>query len=155
MNIFPLDIEETYKPEESRTQITIDDVTFNAIKLSAKGLYIVKARNLDTASDEYYEYDEKTNTLIRYIEEPEDKSKDIEIAKYKKMLALLGAETVIVILVLICILIARLKKNKRRRLRIEEEKKKLELLAKEEKNTKKKKSTKKKEVLKNEKKKNN
>ena len=53
MNIFPLEIEETYKPEEQRTKITIDNVSFDAIKLSAKGLYIVKARNLDTANDEY------------------------------------------------------------------------------------------------------
>ena len=156
MNIFPLDIDSTYKPEEKRTQITIDDVTFDAIKLSAKGLYIVKARNLDTADDEYYEYDEKTNTLIRYIEEKnEDNEKDNQLSKYKKMLTLLGAETVIVILILICILISRMKKNKRRRQRIEEEKKKQELLAKQEKdNSKKKKSTKKKEVTKNEKKKN-
>ena len=154
MNIVPLEIEETYKPDEQRTQITIDDVTFDAIKLSAKGLYIVKARNLDTAENEYYEYDEKTNTLIRYIEEEKDDSKDTQIAKYKKMLALLGVETVIVILILICILISRMKKNKRRRQRIEEEKKKQEAI-KIEKINKKKKSTKKKEVLKDEKKKNN
>lgn len=164
MNVFPLDLEDTFKPNEKRTQITIDKVQFDAIKLSANGLYIVKARNLDTATDEYYEYDEKTNTLIRYIEEEEkeDKSKDEEIAKYKKMLVLLGFETILVILILICILIAKMKKNKRRKLRIEEEKRKQELLKlekekeeEEEKTPKRKRSTKKKEVLKNEKKKNN
>jgi len=157
MNIFPLELDKTYKPEETRTKITIDDVLFDAIKLSAKGLYIVKARNLDTANDEYYEYDEKTNTLIRYIEEEvqEDNSKDKEISKYKKMLVLLSVETIIVILILICILISKMKKNKRRRLKIEEEKKKQELLKEKEENSKKKKSTKKKEVSKNEKKKNN
>lgn len=158
MNIFPLELETTYKPEEQRTKVTIDDVKFDAIKLSAKGLYIVKARNLDTAKDEYYEYDEKTNTLIRYIEEEDPR--DAQIEKYKKILTLLSVESILVILILICILIAKLKKNKRRRLRIEEEKRKLEeqkqeeLLQKES-EPKKKKSTRKKEVLKNEKKKNN
>lgn len=167
MNIYPLEIEDSFKPNEKRTQIKIDDVDFDAIMLSASGLYIVKARDLDNATDEYYEYDEKTNTLIRYIEVENDTeddytSKDEQILKYKKMMVLLSIETIVVILILICILIGKMKKNKRRKQRLEEEKKRLEEKKKQELeeekkelNTKKKKSTKKKEVLKNEKKKNN
>lgn len=156
MNIVPLDIDSTYKPDEKRTTITIGDIEFDAIKLSSKGLYILKARNLDTANDEYYEYDEETNTLIRYIdEEKKETNTDEQINKYKKMIVLLSIETVAVILILICILISKMKKNKRRKQRIEEEKRKQEILQRESNNSTRKKTTKKKEVLKNEKKKKN
>ncbi len=124
MNIFPLELEETYKPENERTKITIDDVTFDAIKISASGLYILKARDLTTADESYYEYDEKTNTLIRYVEEEDPR--DAEIIKYKKMIIVLSAESLVVILLLIIILIRKMKKNKIKKRRIEEERKRLE-----------------------------
>ena len=157
MSIFPLEIEDTYKTEYKRTKVTIDDVIFNALKTNINGLYIIKARDLIKAEDNYYEYDEKTNTLIRYIEdEVAQKEHKEEIQKYKKIIAILGAETVIIILVLVCILISRMRKNKRRKLQIEEQKKKHEELEEEIKKTsiKEKKKTKKKEVLKDEEKKN-
>lgn len=164
MNIVPLEIDKDYKKDQERTTVKIDNVEFEAIKLSASGMFIVKARDLDTAKESFYEYDEETNTLIRYIEEEQetkDTSKDKEIQKYKKMLMLLGIETIIVIIILICILISKMRKNKLRKKklqeekerRIQEEKEKLEEKEKQTKITKK--STKKKEVKKNEEKKNN
>ena len=157
MNIFPLEIEDDYKTEYKRTELKIDDVTFNALKTNISGLYIIKARDLLKAEDNYYEYDEKTNTLIRYMEdEVKEKEHKKEIQKYKKIIAILGAETVIIIIVLVCILISRVRKNKLRKKQIEEQKKKHEELQEEIKKSsiKEKKKTKKKEVLKNEEEKN-
>ena len=161
MNIVPLEIDKDYKKDQERTTVTIDNVEFEAIKLSASGMFIVKARDLDTAKENFYEYDEETNTLIRYVEDEEvkpDTSKDQEIKKYKKMLVLLGIETITVIIILIIILIVKMRKNKLRKKRLQEEREKQEKekKEKEEKQTKiTKKSTKKKEVKKDEEKKNN
>ena len=158
MNIFPLTIEDEYKKDLKRTQITIDNVVFDALKLNISGLYIIRARDLTQAQDNYYQYDEKTNTLIRFVE---DTQKEMEIQKefsrYKKIIAVLGTETVIIIIVLICILINRVKKNKLRKQRIEEQKKKHEELSKaiEEKSIKSKTKIKKKGTVKNEKKEDN
>lgn len=142
LNILPLEIENDYKKDNPRIQITIDNIKFNAIKLNANGLYILKARNLNDGKDNYYEYDEQTNTLIRYVE---DTSKDEELLKYKKMMVILSIETVVVILVLISILIHKMRKNKKRKKKIEEEKIRQEQIQEKE-NTKKKKNEKKKEV---------
>ena len=157
MSIFPLQIENTYKSDLKRTQIKIDDVLFDALKMNIDGLYIIKARDLIKAVDSYYEYDENTNSLIRYKED-NTKINEIEkeLSKYKKIIAILGAETVIIISILIGILISRMRKNKIKKQRIEEQKKKHEELNKEieEKSIKNKRKSKKKEVLNSEEKEN-
>ncbi len=156
LSIFPLEIEKTYKTDLKRTQIKIDDVLFDALEMNIKGLYIIKARDLIKAVDNYYEYDEKTNSIIRY-EEDNSKLKEIEkeVSRYKKIIAILGAETIIIIAILIGILISKMRKNKIKKQKIEEQKKKHEELSKaiEEKSIKNKK-IKKKEVLESEEKEN-
>ncbi len=170
MKVLPLSMDRKFEKNYEKTTITIEDVEFEALKLNSAGLFIIHARDLNTAEENYYQYDEKTNTMIRFIEEKivKDTSKDEKIEDYKKIIIVLGAETVIIIIVLTCILISRLRKNKIRKQKIEEEKKKLELEKeqilkevaekKESKEVKKasnktKSSTKKKEVKKNEEKK--
>ncbi len=146
--------------------IKIDDIDIISLKYNDQ--YIVKARNFKTGEDGYYIYDKETNTAIRYIENVEKKDNTDEkykkqILGYKKMIVLLGVETVIIICILICILFTKMRKNKKRRkllqAKIEEERIKEEELKKQEvlvKKKEKKKTTnknnkrKKKEVLKNE-----
>ena len=152
MKIFPLEIDRTFQKEYEKTTITIEDVKYEALKLNADGLYIIHARDLNTAVDGYYQYDSKTNTMIRFIEEKikVDTYKDEKIAQYKKIILLLGIETIIIIMILIGILVSKIRNNKKRKKELEEKRKVLEENKEIEVKEKKKASTKKKEVLTNE-----
>jgi len=149
MKIFPLEIDRKFQKDYEKTEITIEDVKYEALKLNADGLYIIHARDLNTAIDGYFQYDAKTNTMIRFIEEKIkiDTSKDEKIAQYKKIIILLGIETVIIIFVLFGILISKIRNNKKRKKELEEKRKELEEKQKElEEKQIKKKNTKKKDM---------
>lgn len=171
-NFFPLKIDKEIDGY-NRSIITINDIEVEALSKDNSDFYIIHARDLETGKDNYYTYDKETNTMIRYSSSKEkiivNNTDEEKIMEYKKMIALLGIETVIIIFVLICILIAKVRKNKRKRKYIEEkikeekrkqeelkrleDEKKLEDKKKKEttKTKKKKTNTKKKEVLKDDK----
>lgn len=116
--VLPLPIDKKFSDNDKKENIDINGAEFMAIKL-LKDFYIIHARDLTTGEDDYYRYDIKTNTMIRY-DDKELTSYKKEILEYKKLIMILGAETVIIIFVLICILIAKLIKNKKRKRKIEE-----------------------------------
>ena len=167
LRLLPLTIDKTFDSKYNVTTIEIEDTFFEALELDNKDYYIIHAKNLDNGETNYYLYDKITNTAVRYFDDNKtikdisnNNVKDKEIMQYKKMILLLGIETVIIIFVLICILISKVRKNKRRRKLIQqkmEERKKEEELKKieeeklkEEKiKEKKKTNSRKKEVMKN------
>ena len=137
MQIIPLPIENEFGKDFEKTTINIDEVDIESLRKKDSDFYIIHALDFSTGKDDYYLYDSVTNTMVRYSE---DKAKVIDnsskylsqISNYKKMILLLGVETVIIIVVLIGILFSKMKKNKRRRKYLQEkilaEKKKKEEL---------------------------
>ena len=122
MLVIPLPIDKKFSENDKKENVDINGSEFVGIKLD-KEHYIIHAKDLTTGEDDYYKYDTKTNTMIRY-DENELESYKKEIGEYKKLIMLLGAETVIIIFVLICILISKLIKNKKRKKKIKELKEK-------------------------------
>ncbi len=170
IKLFPLKIEEELINKKQKDHyllntITIDDIEFEALKRDNSEYNIIHAKELNSGETNYYLYDEKTNSIIRYFEEDKiiidnDSKYKKQILEYKRMIMALGLETVFIIFILICILFSKMKKNKKRRKileeKIKEERKKKEEIKSEENKTedvkeKKKKNMNKKEVLKDEK----
>lgn len=131
LRMIPLDMDKKINDYKSET-ITIDEVNVEALNVNDH-IYIIKAKNFDTTEEEYYFYDKDNNTVIKYYEGEKDNSPIIintDVSHYKKMIMLLGIETVVIIFVLICILIRKVRRNKKKReylqKKIEEEKKRIE-----------------------------
>lgn len=164
LRILPLDIDKQINDYRNET-IEIDEVKVEALNVNDH-IYIIKARNFDTTNEDYYLYDKDNNSIIKYYE-TEEKPTIInsDVSQYKKIIMVLGIETIVIIIILICILIGKVRKNKRKReylrKKIEEEKQRQEEVQKlkdeiqelENKNKSSKSKTKKKEVSKNESKK--
>ena len=131
LRIIPLSMDKKINDYKSET-IKIDNVDVEALNVNDH-IYIIKAKNLDTAEEEYYFYDIDNNTVIKYYDGEKENSPIIintDVSPYKKTIMLLGIETVVIIFILICILIRKVNRNKRKReylqKKIEEEKKRLE-----------------------------
>lgn len=125
MQIIPLSIDNSFNKEFNKTTVTIDEEEIEALRKNESDFYIVHALDFTTGKDDYYLYDSVTNTMVRYSEEKvkviDNSSKYLnQISNYKKMILLLGVETVIIIVVLIGILFSKMRKNKRRRKYIQE-----------------------------------
>ncbi len=129
LRILPLDIDKQINDYKNEI-IEIDEIKIEALNVNDH-IYIIKARNFDTCEDDYYYYDKDNNTIIKYYENDE---KPViineDVSQYKKIIMVLGVETVIIIIILICILIGKVRKNKRKReylrRKIEEENKRQE-----------------------------
>ena len=128
IKIYPLPMDMNIK-DYSKTNIKINDVDFEALRYKNSEYYVIKARDFSNGKDNYFTYDSITNTIIRYTDE-NTKPLQEELSLYKKLIIILGAETVFVIFVLISILISRLRNNNKRkkilRKRINEEKELIE-----------------------------
>ena len=113
IKLYPLSIDkeiDNYK----LTKIKINDIEFDALMLDNSDYAIIHAKNMNNGSSDYYTYDTKTNTVIRYTDETLKPLKD-KITKYEKMIILLCGETLLVFFILICILIAKIRNNKKRK----------------------------------------
>lgn len=113
IKLYPLSIDkeiDNYK----LTKIKINDIEFDALILDNSDYAIIHAQNMNNGSSDYYTYDTKTNTVIRYTDETLKPLKD-KITKYEKMIILLCGETLLVFFILICILIAKIRNNKKRK----------------------------------------
>lgn len=164
LRILPLSMDKKIGDYKNET-ITIDEVSVDSLNVNDH-IYIIKAKNFDTTEENYYFYDKDNNSIIKYYESEEKKPiiVNTDVSNYKKIIAVLGIETVVIIFILICILIKKVRKNKRKReylqKKIEEEKQRqeeVERLKSEVEEIEKKSSkskSRKKEVSKNEKKKN-
>lgn len=113
IKLYPLSIDkeiDNYK----LTKIKINDIEFDALILDNSDYAVIHAQNMNNGSSDYYTYDTKTNTVIRYTDETLKPLKD-KITKYEKMIILLCGETLLVFFILICILIAKIRNNKKRK----------------------------------------
>lgn len=113
IKLYPLSIDkeiDNYK----LTKIKINDIEFDALMLDNSDYAVIHAQNMNNGSSDYYTYDTKTNTVIRYTDEILKPLKD-KITKYEKMIILLCGETLLVFFILICILIAKIRNNKKRK----------------------------------------
>ncbi len=104
------------------TSVEIDNVIFEALKRENSEYYIIHGKDLDSGNEDYYTYDSKTNTIIRYTDEEVRPYKE-SIKKYTKLLSILIVETILIILVLIGILINKVSKDKKKREKLEKLKK--------------------------------
>lgn len=161
-------INKMLKDDYLQTNIVIDGIEFEALKRDNSEYSIIYAKDFSNGEINYYLYDEKANSIIRYFKEDKiiidnDSKYKKQILEYKKMIMALGIETVLIIFILICILFSKVKKNKIRRKKIlakieeekrkeQEEKKQEEIKEVKKDNTKKKNTNKKKEVLNDDKK---
>ena len=113
IKLYPLSIDkeiDNYK----LTKIKINDIEFDALMLDNSDYTVIHAQNMNNGTSDYYTYDTKTNTVIRYTDETLKPLKD-KITKYEKMIILLCGETLLVFFILICILIAKIRNNKKRK----------------------------------------
>lgn len=114
IKIYPLKIDKQIENYIKDTTI-INEYSFESLKINNDSAYsIIHAKNLENGEDDYYIYDSKTNTIIRYNEENLKPYKE-KIENYKKMFYILIGETFIIFLILIGILISKISKNKKRK----------------------------------------
>ncbi len=120
LKLLPLDIDKQFDSIYKNTTIKINDIEVKALSQKDSKYAIIKAKDLNTGNDNYYLYDNKTNTAIIYTDEMTLSYKE-KIKMYTEIIIFLGAETTIIIFILICILISKMRKNKRRKRRLLEE----------------------------------
>ena len=115
LSIIPLSITNNFSDAYKKTSVLINGVLFESYKKNTLPFHIIYARNFKTGKNEYYQYDEETNSIIRYVKEKEDTTLKDKVKNYEKIIMILLAETVIIVFVLICILFSKLRKNKKRK----------------------------------------
>ena len=96
------------------SKIKINDVEFDALILDNSEYAVIHAQNMNNGSNDYYTYDTKTNTVVRYTDETL-KPLENKLKIYEKIIILLCGETVLVFFILLCILIAKIRNNKKRK----------------------------------------
>lgn len=158
VKLFPLDMDKSFETEKSLamnilsiinkkfntddyipTKVKINGIEFDALKQTNNSEFaIIHARDLLTGKDNYYKYDSKINTVIRF-DENELNIIASKLNDYKNIILILGIETILIIVVLISILTKQVVTNKKRNKKIEELLKKKEEEQKEENEPKKKK----------------
>ena len=95
-----------------KSTIRIDDSEYDCLKVNEESEYaIIYATNLITGEDDYYLYDSKENSYIRYNEEQLEPLKE-ELTKYKDVIKYLVIGLGVLGLLLIISLITRPRKNK-------------------------------------------
>lgn len=123
IKILPLDIDKKFDNSYKEKTIKINDIEIKGLAQKDSEYAIIKGKDLITGKDNYYLYDSKTNTVIRYTDEMTKSYKE-KIKMYTEIIVFLGAETTIIIFILICILLSKVRKNKRRKRKLLEEMKK-------------------------------
>ncbi len=95
-----------------KSTVKIDDVEYECLKVNEESEYaIIYATNLLTGEDDYYLYDSKENSYVRYSEEQLEPLKN-ELNKYKDVVKYLVIGLGVIGLLLIISLVTRPKKNK-------------------------------------------
>ncbi len=103
-----------------KSTVKIDDVEYECLKVNEESEYaIIYATNLLTGEDDYYLYDSKENSYVRYSEEQLEPLKR-ELSKYKDVVKYLVIGIGVLLFLLLISLITRPKKNK-----VKKEKKKI------------------------------
>lgn len=113
LKLYPLTIDKEIDGYKL-SKIKINDVEFDALILDNSEYAIIHAQNMNNGSNDYYTYDTKTNTVVRYTDETL-KPLENKLKKYEKIIILLCGETVLVFFILLCILIAKIRNNKKRK----------------------------------------
>lgn len=126
IKLYPLKIDKNFDENYEKSKIEINGIEFETYRQKNSEYHIIHAKNLLTGKDGYYTYDSINNSIIRYTEESTiPLMKKIE--EYKKLILILGIETIVIILILICMLISNISKKKKRKKQFEQERIKKEL----------------------------
>jgi len=115
LDLYPLTIDKDFGKDYSPSTVTIGTRTFNSLKLAYANYHILKARNLNTGKDNYYLYDEETNTAITYKEKEEEKDTPLVVEKkndYKDLVIILTGACAILMFVTLYALIKKSKYKK-------------------------------------------
>ncbi len=106
-----------------KSTIKIDDTEYDCLKNNEESEYaIIYATNLITGEDDYYLYDSKENSYVRYNEEQLEPLKN-ELNKYKDVIKYLVIGLGVLGLLLIISLITRPRKNKEEKVKEKKNKK--------------------------------
>lgn len=118
----PLVMDKTFDENYTKTNIKINESTFESYAIPNTTYSIIRARDISTGKDDYYIYDSKTKTVVSYdsklIQEYKNKSE-----KYYTIILLLTGETALVFIILIIVLINKLIKNNRKKKTLKEQSK--------------------------------
>ena len=114
LELYPLEIDKDFGKDYTPSSVIIGTNTFSSVKAAYANYHILKARNLNTGKDNYYLYDEDTNTAVTYKEKEENvvidkKENNNKDEDYKNMIIIL---TVACGLMMFTTLFALLSKNK-------------------------------------------
>ena len=94
------------------SKVMIDDVEYDCLKFSMDSLYsVIYATNLVSGESDYYLYDSKENSYVRYTDEALIPLKD-EINKYKEVVKYLVIGLVCVSLLVVILIITRPRRKK-------------------------------------------
>ena len=121
MKLFPLKMNKNFDITYKKTKTIINDIEFESLKKQGSDYSIIHAKNLLTGKDDYYTYDSKTNTAIRYTDEMLTPLA-AKINNYENLIIILGIETIIIILILVFILISKCSKKKQQKKKFDEKK---------------------------------
>ena len=110
MLLLPLKMDKTFDSAYKKSTTTIGEVEFESLKIDGSKHSIIHAKDLSSGEDNYYLYDEDTNTVIIYTDEEALPYKEKNIL-YERIIMILAGETCIILIVLISILIAKIRKN--------------------------------------------
>ncbi len=120
IKLYPLKMDITIENYFPATTV-INDIKFESLKMFDSNYSIIHAMDLETGESDYYIYDSKNNSIIKYTDEF-IKPYIAKIEKNKKLILILVAETVFIILILIGILISKAVQNKKKRQLLEKKK---------------------------------
>lgn len=120
IKLYPLKMDKTIENYYPTTTI-INEIEFDSLKMNNSDYSVIHGKDLETGKDDYYIYDSKSNTIIRYTDEF-IKPYTEKITKYRKLMQILIVETIFIILVLIGILISKAVHNKKKRKLLEKKK---------------------------------
>ncbi len=88
----------------TKDSIKINNSVCEILKLNDSDFAIIKAKDLETGKDDYYLYDSKLNTVIRYTDKL-TLNLHTKIKKYQQIILILISETVIVFVILLYMLL--------------------------------------------------
>lgn len=115
LNIYPMDIENDFKSDYKKSEVSINDIKFDALLVS-DNYYIIHAQNLNTGKIGYYLYDKVLNSITRYDDQGLGKAiEEIDNVKekYGKVIMYLFGGIIFLLIVTLITLISKIKTSKK------------------------------------------
>lgn len=116
IKLFPIELDNKVFNNYIKQNITLDGITVEAYKLNKSSDFsVIHAVDIETGKKDYYEYDSKENTVIRYNME-ENILFNKKQNEYKKIIyILISIISILLISIILILIIKRKKKEKNKR----------------------------------------